>query len=86
MGDVSRCVSCDKISQALPLLFLGAGQRSYVELLRERRESLGARLVGSAERCMLASRLPLSPVCPVGSAEESSHYKYKGRKPPLGGS
>ena len=33
--------SCDKISQALPPLFLRAGQRSYVELLRGRSESLG---------------------------------------------
>ena len=30
---------------ALPPLFLRAGQRSYVELLRGRRESLGTRLV-----------------------------------------
>ena len=37
-------MSCDKISQALPPLFFGAGQRSYMELLRGRRESLGTRL------------------------------------------
>ena len=40
-------MSCDKISQALPPLFFGAGQRSNVELLRGRRESLGTRLVHS---------------------------------------
>ena len=38
-------MSCDKISQALPPLFFGAGQRSYMELLRGRRESLGTRLL-----------------------------------------
>ena len=32
------------ISRALPPLFLRAGQRSYVELLRGRRKSLGTRL------------------------------------------
>ena len=37
-------------SQALPPLFLRAGQRSYVELLRGRRESLGTRL------CQLTTR------------------------------
>ena len=34
-------------SPRLSLCFPWAGQRSYVELLRERRESLGARLLGS---------------------------------------
>ena len=41
-------MSCDKISQALPPLFFGAGQRSNVELLRGRRESLGTRLYQTA--------------------------------------
>ena len=33
------------MTQTLPPLFLRAGQRSYVELMRGRRESLGTRLL-----------------------------------------
>ena len=46
-------MSCDKISQALPPLFFGAGQRSYMELLRGRRESLGTRLGCTVLLCLV---------------------------------